>query len=58
MLKKEIEIKIIWKRVVSKQVKQVEYKKTVSKNNILLTPNLYLPVSTEAAPEVERNKIK
>ena len=35
----------------------VEYK-TVSNNNLLLTPNWYLPVFTEAAPQVDRNKIK
>ena len=32
--------------------------KTVSNNNVLLTLNWYLSVFTEAAPEVERNKIK
>ena len=35
----------------------VEYK-TVSNNNELLTRNWYQPVFTDAAPVVERNKIK
>ena len=35
----------------------VEYK-TNSNNNLLLKQNRFLPVFTEAAPEVERKKVK
>ena len=44
-------------RSIKTKKKLVVYK-TVSNNNLFLTRNSYLLVFTEAAPEVERNKIK
>ena len=54
----EMKIKENYLKMRIKTRKTLIEKKTSSNNKFLLAQNWFLPVFTEVAPKVERNKIK